>query len=178
MGKSFIEMIRENTLPKINVNSDEFTSLIGQFPFTPESTIDESSDYNCGAICNELEFGKLFADSIVDSFAIDTAESTYLNKLVLTFLDLARLVSTEGDDEYRNRFKSLVEAQSFPRKITREAILQALSHVVTSAVLGKIELVESFESTNLYFKYVLQVQSLYMVGFYFWILHCLVLFWI
>jgi len=152
MGKSFIEIIQENTLPKIDLSSDEFTSLIGQFPFTPELTIDESSDYNCGAVCNELEFGKLFMDFVVDSFAIDVAEGGYLNKLIEAFLDLPRIAAAESDDSYRGRFKSLVKVQLFPKRNTRGSILAALSHIVTSSALGKIEIVESFDSTNMYFE--------------------------
>ena len=53
---ALIDTFNKAVSDAIDKNDNTYTSLIGSEDFTPEPVIDESSDFNCGALCNELEY--------------------------------------------------------------------------------------------------------------------------
>ena len=72
----------------INKEGAFYKVYIGQDPFTPESTITESSDYNCGALCNELEFARAVSNYYVQSLDLDFAETDNLDAVITGFVNL------------------------------------------------------------------------------------------
>jgi hypothetical protein len=134
----------------INKNGEFYTALVGTEDFTPESVIDESSDFNCGALCNELEYLRTVSNYYVQSFDLDIAEDENLDILVNAFLNLPRRNREEEDEIYRNRYRAIAIQQSNPRRTTRWAIIDALTYFIADA--DTIQIVEPFDSNNLYFE--------------------------
>jgi len=155
---SIIDRINKNISDVINKDNAEYKALFGSTPFTPEPTIIKSEDINCGALCNELEFVKLFSDYIVDSFGLNTAEDDELDALINGLIDLQRLWSGETNQSYRDRFSFLVVDQVNTRRITKWSILDAIKHVVTNAE-ERVQIIEPFDSKNLYFEVRIEGQS-------------------
>ena len=147
---AFIDTFNTNISKAVNVYDDFYEAWFGAVEFTPESIIDESGDYNCGAICNELEFARAVSDYYVSSMDIDAAEGDELELLVQAYIDLPRRSSGELDTRYRNRFKFLVVEKANYRRTTRWAILDAISYFILD--MDTVQLVEKFDSSNLYFE--------------------------
>jgi hypothetical protein len=143
MIKTFNSAI-SNALSK----TDEFyQTLIGQDPFTPEATIIDSEDINCGALCNELEFARVVSDYYVESLDLDLAEDDNLESLVAAFIDLPRRSPIEADAAYRLRFKFIVVQKSNSKRTTRWAILDAISYFI--ADMSTVQILEFFSTKNL-----------------------------
>ena len=134
----------------INKGNEDYVAIIGVEGFTPESVIVTSDDFNCGALCNELEFLRTVSNYYVQSFDLDIAEDENLEALITAFVDLPRRNQGEPDTTYRNRFRSIVVAQSNPRRTTKWAIIDAILHFVADP--ESIQIVEPFDSDNLYFQ--------------------------
>jgi hypothetical protein len=147
---SIIETFNKAVSDAVNKEGDMYIALIGAEDFTPEATIDESDDYNCGALCNELEYLRATSNYYVRSFDIDIAEDDNLDSLLNAFLDLPRRNDGEPDDVYRNRFRFIAIEKTNPRRTTRWAILDAISYFLPDAT--KVQIVEPFDSQNLYFQ--------------------------
>jgi len=166
MGDRMIDIFNMNISKAVNTASDFYKSWIGDPDFTPESTIIESEDYNCGALCNELEFARLQGKNITESLTIDSAAGDELDIFVNTFIDLPRRGSTfESDANYRARFKFLVTDNTNYRRMTRWSIFDAISYFVTD--ISKVQVIEFFDTSNLYFQVrfegtVTFVQTLFM----------------
>jgi hypothetical protein len=133
----------------VNKEDPNYEAIIGTEDYTPESIIIESSDFNCGALCNELEFLRVVSNYYVQSLDIDIAENENLNTLINAFLNLPRRDEGEADSTYRNRFRAICNQQLNPHRTTRWAILNAISYFVSDASL--VQLIEP-EGTNLYFQ--------------------------
>lgn len=133
----------------INKAGETYEVLIGTENCIPEPVIEVSSDFNCGALCNELEFLRRVSDYFVRSLDLDDAEDDNLNTLITTFLDLPRRGKGESDRTYKNRYKALVIQQGNSRRTTKGAIIDALKHILDTA---KIQIIEKFNSQNLYFQ--------------------------
>jgi len=146
---SIIERINSNIPKPINKTGVVYQAVMGQDPFTPEITIVDSADFNCGAVANELEFLQLFADYMIDSTVIDTASCDELETLIWALINLPRRGQIESDAVYRSRFKAILTERTNPSRTTKWAIVDALSHVLDAS---KIEVVEFFDSYNLYFE--------------------------
>lgn len=134
----------------INKTDETYVAIIGSEDSTPEPVIVDSYDYNCGALCNELEYLRAVSNYYVQSFDLDIAEGENLDLLVNTFIDLPRRNRGEDDDIYRKRFRAIAIEQSNPRRTTKWAILDALSYFITDPT--KIQVIELFGSQNLYFQ--------------------------
>jgi len=147
---SIIEVWNQSISSAINKDGDLYKAWIGQTPFTPESTIDESSDYNCGAVCNELEFVRLVSTYYVQCLSVDLAEDDELEDLILSIVDMPRRGTVELDATYRNRFKFVVVQKSNPRRATRWSILDAISYFI--ADMSTVQLIELFDVYNMYFE--------------------------
>lgn len=147
---SMIRVWNTNISQAINREDDFYQTWIGKDPFTPEITIVESSDYNCGAICNELEFVHLVSNYYVESLSVDLAGDEELQDLILTFVDMPRRNQLEADNTYRLRYKFVVIEKANKRRTTRWAILDAISYFI--ADLDTIQIVEIFDVKGLFFQ--------------------------
>jgi len=145
-----IRVWNTNISEEINREGAFYKTWIGRDPFTPESTIVTSDDYNCGAICNELEFVRLVSDYYVESLSVDKAEDEELQDLILTFVDMPRRNQLEADATYRLRYKFVVIEKANRRRTTRWAILDAISYFI--ADMDTVQVVEIFDVKEMYFQ--------------------------
>lgn len=147
---AIINTINEAISDAVDKTDVVYTSLIGSEEFTPESVIDESSDYNCGGMANELEYLRAVSDYYVQSFDLDIAEEENLEDLITAFIDLPRRNRAEEDTVYRRRYRALTNAKVNNRRITKWAILDAIREF--GLTTDQIQFVERFDTTNLYFE--------------------------
>ena len=82
-----IDVFNRTISNAINKEGDFYKTWIGESPFTPEVTIVDSDDFNCGALCNELEFARTVSNYYVQSFDLDLAEDDELADLIEAFID-------------------------------------------------------------------------------------------
>lgn len=150
MGRTMIEIFNSTVSDAVNKDNAIYTAWIGADPFTPEAQILESEDVNCGAVCNELEFGRTITQYFVKSLDIDQAEDDELETLIDTFIELPRRGVFEADSVYRDRYKFIVVEQGNPKRTTKWAILDALSHFIDD--MSGVSIVEIFDSESLYFQ--------------------------
>jgi hypothetical protein len=147
---SMIKTFNKAISNALNKSDETYTALFGSEDFTPEVEIVDSSDFNCGGLANELEYLRSTSRYFVRSFDIDVAEDTNLDLLVTSFIDLSRRNNGEPDNVYRNRYRSIAVGYSNPRRLTRWAIIDAIRYFLPD--LGKVQVVEQFSSSNLYFQ--------------------------
>ena len=147
---SMIKTFNSAVSDAVNKKGDFYQVLVGQDPFTPEVTIVESADFNCGALCNELEFARTVSQYYVTCLDLDVAETTNLEDLILGFIDLPRRHETESDATYRKRFRFIVNEQTYSNRQTRWAILESISYFITD--MATVQIIEIFDSENLYFQ--------------------------
>lgn len=149
MAGSFVELMNK-TLPKrINRGGSVHTALVGQEDFIPESTISDSSNFNCGALCNEFEFARKVTRYYASALRIDNAEGEELDALITNLIDLPRRSRSEEDAVYRSRFKFLVVAKTNYRRITKWSILDSVSYFILPE---NVEIVEPFNDRGQYFQ--------------------------
>lgn len=148
---SFIEEINEQAIPSsvINTGNTYYKAIIGQYPFTPAATIVDPTSFNCGALCNELEYANLAVAYFVDSMFIGQAGGNELDTLVSSFIDLPRQGSVETDSAYRTRFEAIVSANGWPTRTTKWAIIEALSYY---ADVSSIAIIEWFDTGSMNFQ--------------------------
>jgi hypothetical protein len=146
-----IDVFNSTVSDVINKYDSTYEAWIGAENFVPESQILVSEDFNCGAICNELEFARVVGDYYVESLDLELAESSELGDLINAFIDLPRRGNFEADDIFRDRFKFIVVQQVNNKRTTRWAILDALKYFVAD-VANDVQLIEPFDSQNLYFQ--------------------------
>lgn len=146
-----IKTFNQTVSKKINKQGDFYEVMIGKEEFTPEVVIDESSDYNCGALCNELEYARVTAENYYKSFDIDVADSGNLDLLVNGFIDLPRRNIGESDSTFRKRFKFIIEESMNYRRTTKWALLDAMRHFMSN-VDTNVQIIEIFDSYNLFFE--------------------------
>ncbi|RDE12108.1 MAG: hypothetical protein C4K49_10525 [Candidatus Thorarchaeota archaeon] len=104
---SQIDELNQLMPTNLDKTTAEYISIFGNETFTSISPIEESSDFQCGAIANELEYVKGFIDYITRTASIDDFYGVYLEKVVSFFTGLTRNPS-ETDAELRLRFNALV----------------------------------------------------------------------
>lgn len=147
---SFIERINENSIPRfVNREDTVYKALFGQSPFTPNATILTSSDYNCGALCDELEFADLSLKYFTNSMALDSSGGLELDDLINTFIKLPRRGSIETDASYRSRFKAIVTDKTYTKRTNKWSIIKAISYFVAE---DKISVIEWFDTKVNYFE--------------------------
>jgi len=147
---SMIQTFNKAVSKAINQDGEFYEALIGDEQFIPESTIAESSDFNCGGLCNELEYLRKVSEYYTQSFDLDIAEDENLEALVTSFIDLPRRNRAEGDDIYRKRYRSIANAKTNNRRITKWAIIDAIREFGLDP--NGIQIIEKFDSTALYFE--------------------------
>jgi hypothetical protein len=123
----------------------EYTAIFGNEVFTPVDPIDESADFNCGAVANELEYVKGFIDYITRSGIIDEFYGEYLDRVVYYFTGIRRIPG-EDDAYLRIRFKSLIHRRYNPSWITKWMIRDVFSYFVSEEGMYVIE---NYIETNL-----------------------------
>lgn len=148
---SKIETFNSAVSDAVNKENTDYKAIFGATEFTPEATIVDSDDYNCGALCNELEFLRTVSNYYVQSFDLDIAEDENLDALIEAFVDIPRRTRAELDSVYRNRFRAVVVEQLNRRRTTRWALLDALRYFITD-VTSSVQVVEIFEVTPTYFE--------------------------
>ena len=151
MGSRMIDLFNSNISQAINNAGDFYESWIGSSDYTSVSPVVDSSDINCGAVCNELEFARAQTKIATENLQIDSASGDELDVFVNTFIDLPRRGSAfESDTSYRNRFKFLVCDKANYRRMTKWSILDAISYFITDPT--KVQIIEQFDTSNLYFQ--------------------------
>ena len=147
---TFIEEINAGAIPAyLNTGNAIYEAIIGQANFVPNVTIVQSSDYNCGALCNELEYARFIGVYRTGATVAADATGPDLETTINTFLNLPRRGSTEPDANYLERFNAIIAQQQVARRTTKTAIAQALSYLVP---IDSIDVVEWFDSENCYFQ--------------------------
>lgn len=148
---SMISTFNSAVSDAINKQSPDYLAIFGNPEFTPEIVIDESSDYNCGALANELEYMRYVTTYYSRSFSIDIAEDSNLDSLLNAFIDLPRRNRGEPDAIYRKRFRTIVNQSLNNRRTTKWAILDALRYFIAN-VTDAVQVIEIFEVTPTYFQ--------------------------
>jgi hypothetical protein len=146
---SMIKTFNRAVSQAVNRNDETYRVMFGSEDAIPEVTIEESSDFNSGALANELEFLRAVSDYYIQSFDLDVAQSDNLDELVNAFVNLPRRNRGEEDQIFRNRFRSIVVQQTYPRRTTRWAIIQAISHFIGD--ITTVQIIENFNN-NMYFE--------------------------
>lgn len=127
MKNTAIERFNKRMPPLINKETDEYKAIIGRFPFTREVNIDESSDFNCGGICNEFEYIIGFIDVLSKTDNIEDLTSPYLDFAIKFFSGLERFEG-ETDVDLLNRFYALMRRGGLPSWGTRHSIKAVFSY--------------------------------------------------
>jgi len=148
---SMIETFNSAVSGAVNKSSAEYVAIIGTAGFVKEPTIVDSEDFNCGALCNELEYLRVVSDYYVQSFDTDTAEGDNLDALIKTFADLPRRNNGEPDATYRKRYRSIIVENLNRSRTTKWAILDSLSYFIGNPD-ENLQVIELFEVNNTYFE--------------------------
>lgn len=104
---SQIKEVNAQMLDGINKNDQGYQALWGKEDFTPEETIEDANDYNCGAICNQLEY---LTDKTVEytTQEIDELPSDTLELFARFFLDTYKR-GNEDNPALINRIRAVLE---------------------------------------------------------------------
>jgi len=148
---SAIDTFNSTISNAINKQNPDYLAIFGNPEFVPAVEITKSSDFNCGALCNELENLRMVSTYFVRSFSLDIAEGGNLDALINAFIDLPRRNRGELDSIYRKRFKTIVNQSLNKRRTTKWAILDALRYFIAD-VTGAVQVIEIFEITSTYFQ--------------------------
>ena len=147
---SMIDLFNSTISNALNKYGDFYKSFIGDMDYTPNVTILDSEDVNCGALCNELEFARIQTQKVAASFEVSGAEADLLDAFVQALIDLPRRGTFETDDQYRDRFRSLLTEKTDYRRHTRWAIIDAVREFGMDA--SGIQVIEFFDLYNNYFQ--------------------------
>ena len=131
------------------VGNSAYNDIIGKSPFTPNPVIVESSDFNCGALANEIEYARLVSDYYINAIDPNKASGKELDLVINTYINLPRRGESESDSLFLNRFLAIVAENSYPNRCTKWAIINALSYFIA---IGNVQVLEPFNATNLYFQ--------------------------
>ena len=105
-----------------------------------------SSDFDGGSLFNEVELARFFARYFTESLNVIRAQGNDLTFVANRYLNLVRgLINDESDEDYINRFQSLVVSKLNRRRTTRWAVIDALSYFIEPI---RIEIIERFDVEN------------------------------
>jgi hypothetical protein len=135
---SVIENINAAMPSQLNKTSEEYLAIFGDENFTPSDPIEESSDYNCGAIANELEYSLGYTDFITRFTTIDVLYGEYLETIVAAFTGLVRTAG-ETDESLINRFESLIIRKENSSWMTTWMIKDVFSYFFDESIIYVIE---------------------------------------
>ncbi len=146
---NIIDLLNKYNSSSVNTNDAYYKSIFGDPIFIPETIIDASSDFNCGAVANEIEFLRDQCLSLAQSFLLDTAQGTPLNLLLSALIEITRQDTAETDVAFRAKFRAIITEKSNTRRCTKWAIIDSLKHLLTAADFSYIEW---FKSKSMYFQ--------------------------
>jgi len=145
-----IDVFNSTVSDAINKNGDTYKAVIGNKDFIPDPVIVESSDFNCGALSNELEFARVVSQYYYQSLDPNEASGDELTELLNAFINIPRIGSTESDESFYTRFKFIVNQNNNMARTTKWAIRDALSYYLQAPIT--FDIVEPFSATSLYFE--------------------------
>lgn len=104
---SQITEVNSQILDGINKNDQGYQALWGKEEFLPEETIENANDYNCGAICNQLEY---INKKVIEYTTQDINElpSDSLELFARFFLDTYKR-GNESNSDLINRINAVLE---------------------------------------------------------------------
>lgn len=112
---------------KVSKTTKEYEAIIGKSEFTPNSPINLSSDYNCGAVANELEYLRAYINYVVNSDNLNDLDTYFLEDVVEFFTTYKR-IHDETDENYRNRAVAFLQRKNNKRWVTKWAIRDVFSY--------------------------------------------------
>jgi len=116
----------------VNKDGDAYKAIVGKTVYSESLPIEESADYNCGAIANEFELLRAYLDQLITYFDSDAAEEEYLEILVDFLLGLARIFD-ESDSNLRDRLNAYLRRNGNPRWMTIWSMIDIFSYFFTAA---------------------------------------------
>jgi hypothetical protein len=134
-------IIRElnRLMPRVlDKTTEEYEAIFGKEDFTSFNPVTESEDFQCGAVCNELEYAKGFLDYVSRTTDVNDYYGDYLEKVLYFFTGLWRL-SGETDTQLRNRFRALVIRYNDPAWITKWMIRDVFRYFFDVGIIYVIE---------------------------------------
>ncbi len=143
MSTRIIDQI--NALIPINKTSEEYEAIFGKDIYASNIPIVQSSDYNSGAIANELEFLRGYINFVIDSLNINFAADEFLEKLAYFFLGLQRIFDEE-DDDLKNRFDALILRNGNKSWMTKWCLKDVFGYYFDK---DDIYIIENYIETNL-----------------------------
>lgn len=129
-----IDRINKEMPEKINTLSEEYKAVFGKIDFIPTLPIVESSDYNCGAVSNELEFIINYIEEAISSYNPDNAQGSLLDKIILFMLNITRIYN-ESDASLLLRYKSFIRRNSNPRWETDWSLKDILKYFFSTQTI-------------------------------------------
>ncbi len=129
-----IQRINKNMPNVLNKDNEDYKKLFGKDPYTPITPISVSSDVDCGAVSNEIEFLRQQINELIESFSSANAESDVLDELVELFSNIKRIYDEE-DSSVRNRIISYLVREGNPRWHTKWAYIDVFTYFFPSAII-------------------------------------------
>ena len=134
-----------NAIMPIDVTTKEYEAIFGKIIYTENIPIVTSSDYNSGAVANELEFLKRYISLVLTSLNINNAEDVYLEKVINFFSGLRRIFDEE-DADLKNRFDALILRNGNTSWMTTWSMIDVFSYFFDK---DNIYIIENYVETNL-----------------------------
>lgn len=138
MSVKIIEALNENMASILNKTGEEYLAIFGDIDAIPSEPIEESADYNTGAIANELEMVQGFIEYQILQNDTDTIESDYLDSVVEFFTTIKRIFD-ETDESLRNRFHSIVRRSGAKKWMPKWGVRDVFKHFFPSENLYVLE---------------------------------------
>ena len=135
---SIIEEFNSRMPTILNKTTTDYLAWFGDVNFTPNDPIEQSSDYQCGAICNEFEYAQGFIDYLTRSSSIDDFYGEFLERIIYFFTGLQRAYK-ETDENFRTRFKALCIRKNNPNWITTWMIKDVFSYFFDPDIIYVVE---------------------------------------
>lgn len=144
MGRVIDRLIRRMPA-SIDVTKQFFKAMWGKTDYTPQGTITQSSDYNCGAIANEFEYLRAFFKYLTRADDLSDYSAPYLDELAEFFVDLTRQFQ-ESDASLVNRVYSLIRRNGNLSWMTIHCMVDVLAYYFNRDNIFPIEF--DFDSEN------------------------------
>lgn len=122
-----IESIMKNTPNWIDWDAPILKALIGKKDYRANTNIEESKDYNCGAVANELEFfySKIKKEAKNRDFSQSRSD---LLEYFSTIITGEKKLLNENDNSYIKRLRAFNECGEVETRTTKEALTAFLSY--------------------------------------------------
>jgi hypothetical protein len=124
---SIIKSLNERMPSLINKQEKGYKVVYGDVNSVPNTVINQSSDINCGAISNELEFLKLFIIYTLSAYDLGKSENEWIDVVTDFFLNMKR-IEEETDVNLINRFFSIIRRKLFPKWMVPLSIKKVFSY--------------------------------------------------